>query len=413
LQALTSIALLLMLELEDAVARILSEVPLPEAEQVALNAAHGRVALDPISAPIDLPSFDNSAMDGYAVRAQDVATAGIDTPVRLKLSGKIAAGEAPQGPVAPGCAVRIFTGSALPAEADCVVMQEDTAVDAKEPGVISILDAGRPWENVRLRGEDVRAGAVVTTRGQVITAGVIALLGALGISRIRVGRQPSVGILATGSELWEAGQTLARGQIYESNRAGLAALVRLAGAHPIIFPIVPDSLAGTADALSEALSRCDTVITIGGASVGEFDFIKPAMEQLGLRLNFWRVAMKPGRPFLFGQADTKLVFGLPGNPVSALVTFLLLVRPALRRWQGAAETGLPLFSGTLAEPLSNDGSRRHFLRVQLTRDGVVAEAGTQASHVLSSFAKANGLVDVSPKTTLPAGETVMVRLWES
>jgi molybdopterin molybdotransferase len=291
-------------------------------------------------------------------------------------------------------------------------MQEETAFDAKEPAVISILEAVRPWENVRLSGEDVRAGTIVITRGQVITAGTISLLGALGVSAVQVGRQPTVAILATGSELREPGQKLAHGQIYESNRSGLASLIRLAGAYPIVFPVVADTLVETVKALSGALSRCDMVVTVGGASVGEFDFIKPAVEELGARLNFWRVAIKPGRPFLFGQADKKLIFGLPGNPVSALVTFLLLVRPALRRWQGAAETGLPRFSGNLSEALSNDASRRHFVRVQLSRDGAVSSAGTQASHVLSSFAKANGLLDVPPKTNLPAGASVSVQVWE-
>jgi molybdopterin molybdotransferase len=401
-----------MLELEDAIGRILAEIPSSDLEQIPLGTAHGRVLFDSLAAPMDLPPFDNSAMDGYAVRAQDTAGACRDNPVRLKLVGKIAAGEGPTAIVEPGCAMRIFTGSVMPAGADCVVMQEDTISRVEDPAFVSVLEQARPWENVRLRGEDVRTGSKILCGGQTLGAGALSILASLGVAEVRVGRQPAVGILATGSELQEPGQDLTRGQIYESNRVGLSALVRAAGAKPMILPIVADSLDTTARAVSEGLSRCDLLVTVGGASVGDFDLIKPAVEQIGGRLNFWKVAIKPGRPFVFGQAGTKLIFGLPGNPVSALVTFLLLVRPALRRWQGAEETALRGVRGRLAEPLNNHDSRRHFVRVKVDSDGEVRVSGPQASHMLSSFAGANGLLDVPPGTTLPQGEPVTVRIWE-
>ena len=212
-----------------------------------------------------------------------------------------------------------------------------------------------------------------------------------------------VGLLATGSELQEPGQPLAPGQIYESNRIALAALMQRAGAVPRTFPLVADALAATSLALADAFNQCDAVVTSGGVSVGEMDFIKRAFEQIGGELEFWKVAIKPGRPFVFGRCRGKLLFGLPGNPVSALVTFLLLVRPALLRWQGATDVSLPAHPGVLAEPLANDGERRHFMRVKVDPTGKVRSAGVQASHVLSSVAAANGLVDVPPNTTLACG----------
>jgi molybdopterin molybdotransferase len=398
-----------MLELETALERILAAVPPAMGRSIPLAGAHGRILHERIVAPLDLPVFDNSAMDGYAVHATDVAPAKPDAPVRLQLIGKVAAGETFAGEVSRGTCVRIFTGSTLPRGADAVVMQEDTRV---EGGEVLVLEPAKPWENVRLQGEDVKRGAVLAEPGEVLTFGRVSLLAACGLSSVKVGQVPLIGLLATGSELREPGQTLAPGQIYESNRLGLAALLRSAGALPEVLPIVADVLGGTRAALGDAFSRCDAVVTSGGVSVGDMDFIRPAFEQAGGSLDYWRVAIKPGRPFVFGRLGKKLLFGLPGNPVSALVTFLLLVRPAVLRWQGAREVSLPRHPGMLAEPLSNPGQRRHFMRVQADDNGSVRSAGIQASHVLSSLAVANGLVDVPPETTLQAGASVQVMRWE-
>ena len=217
-----------------------------------------------------------------------------------------------------------------------------------------------------------------------------------------------VGLLVTGSELKEPGELLMPGQIYESNRIALAALVRRAGAIPNVLPLVVDALAATRFALTEAFRQCDALITSGGVSVGEMDFIRRAFEEVGGTLQFWKVAIRPGRPFVFGRYGGKILFGLPGNPVSSLVTFLLLVRPALLRWQGAADISLPIRSGVLAEPLGNPESRRHFMRVKMDASGKVRSAGVQASHILSSMAAANGLLDLPPRATLAAGTAVQV-----
>ena len=401
-----------MLAFEEALSRILAEVPAPKGETVPLSAALGRIVADQIRSPIDLPIFDNSAMDGYAVRAADVASAKPASPTRLRLAGKVAAGEVFAGVVGSGTCVRLFTGSPLPAGADAVVMQEDTQIESGAPSDILILAPAGRGENVRSRGEDVQQGSMLAEAGAVLTPGRIGLLAAAGIGRLRVGRQPVVGLLATGSELTEPGQPLAPGRIYESNRPALAALMERVGAVPKTLPLVADALAGTSQALEDAFNQCDAVVTSGGVSVGEMDFLKRAFEQIGGELEFWKVAIKPGRPFVFGRRRERLLFGLPGNPVSALVTFLLLVRPALLRWQGATDVSLPAHPGVLAEPLANPGERRHFMRVKVDPAGKVQLAGLQASHVLSSLAAAHGLVDVPGHTTLAAGSAVTVLGWD-
>lgn len=401
-----------MLQLEEAVARILASVPAAGGELLRLSRAHGRMLSARILAAVDLPIFDNSAVDGYAVRSSDVATAAPGRPVRLLLAGRVAAGEPPVGELSSGGCIRLFTGSPLPGGADAVVMQEDTRIEPSAPEQVRILEAVRPWDNVRLRGEDIRRGTMLAGPGEVLTVGRVAVLSAAGVAEVEVGRRPVVGVLATGSELREPGAALAPGQIYESIRAGLSSLIERAGGIPKVFPLVPDAMDSTRLALEKALAECAVLVTCGGVSVGEMDFIKAAFEQLGGSIQFWKVAMKPGRPFTFGRLRDKWLFGLPGNPVSALVTFLLLVRPAVLRWQGAADVTLPTFTGVLAEPLVNDGPRRHFMRVVADSTGRVRCSGLQSSHVLSSFAAANGLVDVPPQSKLPAGTSVQVLRWE-
>jgi molybdopterin molybdotransferase len=351
-------------------------------------------------------------MDGYAVRAEDVKSANPESPVSLRLIGRVTAGGVFEGQVSAGTCVRLFTGAPMPKGADAVVMQEDTRSDSESQQTIQILDAAKPWENVRLQGEDAKKGSSAADRGDVLTIGRINLLAAVGCAQARVGRQPIVGILSTGSELREADEPLAPGQIYESNRTGLAALVRRTGGIPRIYPFVPDTIEDTRAALATAFDASDVIITSGGVSVGEMDFLKQAFEEIGGDLQFWKVAIRPGRPFVFGRRGTKFLFGLPGNPISALVTFLLLVRPALLRWQGAKEIDLPTHPGVLAEPMTNPGERRHFMRVKVDAAGKVWPAGLQASHALSSMAGANALVDVAPKTSLPAGAQVQLLRWE-
>jgi molybdopterin molybdotransferase len=363
-----------------------------------------------VSAAINLPPFDNSAMDGYALRATDSLGASTANPIALKLIGKVAAGESFKGEVTPGTCVRIFTGSPLPSGADAVIMQEDTRLDGKE--TVLILDEVGSWESVRFQGEDVKTGATLVRAGDRITAAASALAGAAGISTLSVHHLPRVAVLATGSELQEPGTPLQTGKIFESNRAMIAALVASCGGTASVEPIVCDTVEDTKAALHRAFDQNDAVITSGGVSVGEFDHVKDAFGALGGKLDLWRVALKPGKPFVFGQLGNKLLFGLPGNPVSSFVTFLLLVRPALLRMQGATELDLPAHPAPFADEFANPGDRRHFIRVCVERDGTARLAGTQGSHILSSLAAANGLVDVPPATILRAGNTVNVLRWE-
>lgn len=399
-----------MLTLENALERILARMPVLPAEGVALSHADGRVLRAEAIARTDLPAFDNSAMDGYAVQAADTAGAAKDQPRWVKLTGQIAAGEAPGFSVTPGTAVRIFTGSMMPRGADAVVMQEDTLILAERPGEVAIVDGVKPWENVRFRGEDVKQGSAVVPVGTCLSAPQLAVMAASGIGQVEASRQPIVGLLATGSELVEAGQSLQPGQIYESNRLMLASLLGKWGARAVIYPIVTDTFEATRAALEKAFAECDAVVTSGGVSVGSFDFVKEAFTSLGGKLDFWRVAIKPGKPFVFGEWNGRLLFGLPGNPVSAYVTAAVLMRPALLKMQGVTDTALPAVPAILAEPVTNRGDRRHFLRVVLDASGKVSLAGTQASHQLHSLAAANALLDVPPETTLPAGTTVQVSL---
>jgi len=394
-----------VLDLETAVTRILAALPAPQGEQIGLTEAAGRMLLAAVTAPVDLPPFDNSAMDGYAVRAADVTDATATTPVPLRLRARIAAGEIFSGKLEPGECLRLFTGAPMPSGADAVVMQEDTWAAGDS---VLILDAVRAGENVRWQGEDVRRDAKLAAAGDEITAGLIGLLGATGIENVCVARQPVVGLLATGSELMAPGQTLTSGQIYESNRAMLATLVEEAGGRAKIFPLVRDTLAETKSALATAFQECDIIITSGGVSVGEMDFVKAAFESLGGELQFWQVAMRPGKPFVFGRWKEKYLFGLPGNPVSAFVTFWLLARPALRQWQGARQTSAPVQAGILGEAVSNPSARRHFMRVRFDAEGKVFSAGKQASHVLSSLALAEGLLDLAAGAQIAAGTPVQV-----
>ena len=396
---------------EEALALALEAVPSPEPELIPIARSCGRVTAGTVAAPMDFPAFDNSSMDGYAVRAANVHHASPDAPVSLRLVGTVAAGQWLEKPLSPGTCARISTGAALPDGADAVVMQEDSRTHSTRENEVEFLDAPKPWENVRLKGELVKTGSSLSKAGEVITPGMAALLAAVGLDRVKVMRQPVLGIMATGSELIEPGTPLPKGKIYESNRLGLAQLAGSVCGQPKILPLVPDELAATEQALERAFEVCDAVITCGGVSVGPMDFVKSAFTRIGGELRLWRVAIKPGRPFVLGTMGKKVLFGLPGNPVSAMVTFLLLVRPALLKWQGAARLGLPVSLGQLAEPLSNPEERRHFLRVQVDEQGLVRSAGVQESHALNSLAAANGLIDLAPGTNLPAGALVRVLRW--
>ena len=392
-----------MIELEEASQRILDVIHPTGEEIVALSEIDGRVLAEDLTAPINLPTFDNSAMDGYAVRAAEALTGA-----RLRRIGEAPAGTVFEGEVGEGQCVRIFTGSPMPAGANAVVMQEDTHVEGE---TIEITEGVKPLEHVRQRGEDVREGDLIGHVGELLSFSHLPLLGSCGIENVRVHRRPIIGLLATGNELREAGAKLEPGEIFESNRQTIARLVETSGAQSRIYPLVPDTLDDTVTALKAAFTECDAVVTSGGVSVGEHDYVKAAFEELGGTLDFWKVRMKPGKPFVCGRLEKRLLFGLPGNPVSAFVTFLLLVRPALLKMSGATNTELPTHPAILTAPLVNQGNRRNFMRVFVDAKGQAHPAGMQASHAVGPLAKANGLVDVPPESTLEEQATVAVLRW--
>ena len=399
-----------MLSLEEAVERSLAAAHLLGPEAIPVAGAAGRFADDDVNANVSLPGFDNSAMDGYAVRSADLNGATTESPIELSCIGVIPAGVDPVDTVDEGTCMRIFTGSPIPKGADAVIMQEDCSSTPGDENTVRCNDSIKPWENIRLKGEDVREGDPLITAGTRITAGTIGLLAATGHDSVEVGLMPKVGLLSTGSELVEPPGELQPGKIYESNRDMLVSLVAKANGLPTPYPIVPDMLEDTVTALEQAFADNDVVLTSGGVSVGDHDHLKPAIERLGGSLDFWKVAVKPGKPFVLGQVDGKPVFGMPGNPVSALVTYLLMVRPALLNMQGAAEWRLAKRPGCLVDELANKGNRRHFVRVTIDDHGLVQSVGGQRSHMLGSLAKANGLVDLPPGTRLTKGDPVNVQL---
>jgi len=403
----------LMLSLEEAVERSIAAAPLLGSEIVPLADAGGRFVVSALKAGMSLPGFDNSAMDGYAARSADLNGATTESPVELSCIGVIPAGVDPVDTVDEGTCMRIFTGSPIPKGADAVIMQEDCSSTPGDDNTVRCNDSIKPWENIRLKGEDVREGDPLITAGTRITAGTIGLLAATGHDSVEVGLMPKVGLLSTGSELVEPPGELQPGKIYESNRDMLVSLVANANGLPTPYPIVPDMLEDTVTALEQAFADNDVVLTSGGVSVGDHDHLKPAIERLGGSLDFWKVAVKPGKPFVLGQVDGKPVFGMPGNPVSALVTYLLMVRPALLNMQGAAEWRLAKRPGCLVDELANKGDRRHFVRVTIDDHGLVQSVGGQRSHMLGSLAKANGLVDLPPGTRLAKGDPVNVQLIDS
>jgi molybdopterin molybdotransferase len=395
-----------MLELEKAIKISLDLTKQLDSQPVDLINAAGRYSSSNLISKVDLPEFDNSAMDGYALISSDLKQATKSNPITLNCSGVVPAGTIPNKKIKKGICMRIFTGSPIPDGANAVIMQED-CVHNNDMSIITSTSV-KPWENIRMKGEDIRKGDNLISKGEQINIGAIALLNATGHKTVQVGRQPRVGLIATGSELIEPPKKLNSGEIYESNRTMLASMITQANGLPKIYPIVKDDLNKTIYALRSALSENDLVITTGGVSVGDHDHIKPALEQMSGTIVFWKISMKPGKPFMLGHANGKTLFALPGNPGSALTTFLLLVRPALLKLQGATCVHLIKRTGVLADEIINNGNRRHFVRVKLDEHSHATIAGKQRSHMLGSLPSSNGLIDIPPNSRLANGDKVEV-----
>jgi molybdopterin molybdotransferase len=391
-----------MLSVEEAQAEILGRArPLP-IERVDILAALGRVLAEPIHSTRRIPPWPNSSMDGYAVRAIDTQPAAT-----LRVIDRVIAGSLPTRTVGAGEAARIFTGAPMPSGADAVVPQED--VDAHD-GVIALRATVEAGAFVRLAGEDVREGDLVLEPGRAIGAAEIGLLATLGRTHVAVGRRPRVAVLSTGNELADLGTEPTPAQIPNSNTYSLMAQIIESGGLPLNLGVAPDRL----EVIAERITRgreADVLVTSAGVSVGELDLVREALVHAGADLHLWKVDMRPGKPITFGSLAGRPVFGLPGNPVSAMVTFELFVRPMLLTMQGRRAISRPRIRATAVTPIVNRGTRRGYLRVRLeSADGrwKARLTGDQGSGILRSMVSADGLAVLAGDTSVAAGEDVEV-----
>lgn len=398
-----------LMPLDEALARVLAQAGGGlGSELVSTFDADGRVLAEDVVARLTVPPRDNSAMDGYAVRSADCAGPGAE----LRVTQRIAAGHIGAA-LQAGCAARIFTGAAIPPGADAVVMQEEA--EALDDGArVRIRGVARAGQCIRRAGEDVAHGAVILRRGERLTPAGVGLAAGIGMERLQVGRRPRVALLNTGDELVMPGavapEAMPPGAIYNSNRFFLRALLHRAGCAVTDLGIVPDSLQATLQALQGAAEAHDVIVTSGGVSVGEEDHVKPAVRELGT-LDLWSVAIKPGKPFACGTlrragGGAAHFIGLPGNPVSSFITFLLLVRPFLLRLQGVADVAPPALALRADFELPRPDRRREFLRVRRNAQGGLDLFPNQGSGVLTSMHWADGLVDHPAGSTIAAGDLV-------
>ena len=394
----------------EALGRILAAVrPLAPAV-VPLEEASGCVLARDAVAPDPHPPFTNAAMDGYALRCADVAGASAASPVRLAVGEDLPAGRIARTAVAPGCAARIMTGAPLPEGADAVVMVEKTGRDGEG---VRVFSAVREGENVRLAGEDVPAGSVAVPAGKRLGPGDIGLLAALGFASVDVVPRPRVAILSTGDELVRIDEPLTAGRVRNSNAYALAAQAVEAGAVPRIMGIARDREDDLRARIAESLAAADAVVTSGGISTGDYDFVKRILGELG-RMLFWKVAIKPGKPLAFGVVEGKPLFGLPGNPTAAMISFEQFVRPALHRMAGRPLLGRVEIEATLAERVMKKPGRRTYVAVSLARDGSgwsARPSGPQGGAMLCAMSRADGLVALPEAAgSLETGARVRVLL---
>jgi molybdopterin molybdotransferase len=387
---------------EEARTRILEKIRPLDKRAVPLAGALDCFAAEDYFAQVPLPAFDNSAMDGYAVVASTCKKGG-----RLRVIGEQPAGPDRKLRVSDGEAVRIFTGATLPQGADAIVMQEDVTRHGTDIKVNVDVDAG---DFVRRRGCDLAEGQMILAKGERICAPTVALLASQGVPDVIVGGKATAAVISTGDELVKPGEDLQPGQIYDSNSVLLNALLLRCGVTAIAVEHCRDDRQSLGDAIKRGIKNHVLIIS-GGVSVGEHDLVKESLRKLGANIEIWRVAVKPGKPFLFGNIGECFVFGLPGNPVSAFVTFLQFVRPAVLRMMGATNLDLPQVPAKLAVGLTNDGDRPHYIRGKLEH-GKFTPVGRQESHALFGLSQANALLRLAVGESWKAGQVVEVSMWD-
>ncbi|MBC3861571.1 molybdopterin molybdotransferase MoeA [Undibacterium jejuense] len=387
-----------LLSVDQALEYILQAVrPLTEFEALPTIDAFGRILAKTQVSLLDVPPMDNTQMDGYAVRAADC----VNAPARLQVTQRIPAGQIGY-PLLAGTAARIFTGAMIPPGADAVVMQEQCVSDDDEVIIKHVPKAGE-W--VRRRGEDIQVGATILTAGTKLGAAELGLAASVGLASLPVLRKPKVAVFFTGDELAMPGEELKPGAIYNSNRFTLTGLLQSMGCEITDFGIVPDTLEATRDTLRKAAQGHDLIVTSGGVSVGEEDHIRPAVEAEG-RLNMWQIAVKPGKPLAFGEVGQAFFMGLPGNPVSSFVTFLLFVRPFILRMQGVVDVAPKAYSVRADFDWLKADRRQEYLRARMNANGGLDLFSNQSSGVLSSAVWGDGLVEVRAGQVIHAGEIV-------
>jgi len=402
-----------MISVDEALTIVLDNVAPLGVERASIVDALGRVLAEEICSPRDIPGFDNSAMDGYAVRAADIEAASESNPIRLKVLETVGAGVVPSTRVAAGQAVRTMTGAPLADGADAIVPVERTrGTDAE----VEILAAAEKGAFVRPRGEDLKSGELVISPGKTLSASDLGMLASLNRSMVDVCRRPRVAIVATGDELVDVDTIPTGAQVINSSAYALAAATGETGGEPIMLKVARDRPEEVRTRLAEALAF-DVVLTTGGVSVGQFDHVKVVLDELGLRQLFHGVAQRPGRPLKFGTIGGRPIFGLPGNPVSTMVCFYLYVRPALRRMTSRSDLGLPRIMARCAHDIQKANNLTEFVRVTLARrNGEVyaAPTGNQSSGVLSSLSRAHGLlIGPASERVLRAGSQAAVLLLDA
>lgn len=396
-----------MISVEEARAYILQHFQPLDTERIDLVDALDRVLSEDIVSPIPVPPHNNSAMDGYAVRAQDITGASPENPVRLRVIADLGAGYVPDAAVTEGGAIRIMTGAVVPPGADTVVRFEETseAVTHKATGkgsaYVEILSAPARGSNVRLAGEDIRAGETILPKGSLLRPPEIGLLASVGCARVPVHRKPRVAILATGDELVDIDEPLAPGKIRNSNEYANAAAVLKAGGIPVRLGIARDNLEDLTRKIRSGIDAgADLFITSAGVSVGDYDIVKDVLNREG-EMHFWQVNMKPGKPLAFGMIGKTPLLGLPGNPVSAIISFETFARPAILTMLGRKNFVRPYVTAILQDRAENTAGRRNFIRVHVTRgaDGeyLAGTTGEQGSGILTSVTRANGLLEMPPE----------------
>ncbi|HQB31525.1 MAG TPA: molybdopterin molybdotransferase MoeA [Syntrophales bacterium] len=399
-----------MIAVEQALREILEQVPVLGLEKVDILEALGRVLGEDVRAPRDIPPQDNSAMDGFAVNAEDTLGAAAENPLFFDIVEDIPAGHVPQKIVGFAEAARIMTGASIPRGADAVVKVEDTEM---EDGRVKFRSPVRKGENVRRSGEDVRMDEIVLTRGRKIRPAEIGMLASLGRSFVSVHQKPLVAVLATGNELADVDGILSPATIVSSNSYSLSAQVIEAGGIPLILGIAKDRKEDMKDKYLQAL-RADIIISSAGVSVGDYDLVKDVIQELGTDIRFWKVAMRPGRPLVFGTMGGKPIFGLPGNPVSSMISFEQFVRPSIRKMTGHTNLFRRTLQAALEEGVDKVAGLRFFLRgVVRKMDGkyVVSMTGEQGSGILKSMVLANGIIVLPEEgTKVPRGTAVTVQV---